>query len=116
MRSVGIGLCLPQPRRMRPPAPTHFGRSPRDEATHDQSRFAAARTPIVRNRGWAAWSAPGFGPVMTIATADERGANPSVGKLLAVLGVVYGDIGTSPLYALREAVTLAKQQGASRSA
>jgi KUP system potassium uptake protein len=27
------------------------------------------------------------------------------------IGVVYGDIGTSPLYALREAVTAAKQHG-----
>jgi KUP system potassium uptake protein len=31
---------------------------------------------------------------------------------LGSIGVVYGDIGTSPLYALREAVTHAKQQGA----
>jgi KUP system potassium uptake protein len=31
---------------------------------------------------------------------------------LGSIGVVYGDIGTSPLYALREAVTAAKQQGA----
>jgi len=32
---------------------------------------------------------------------------------LGSIGVVYGDIGTSPLYALREAVTAAQQQGAS---
>jgi KUP system potassium uptake protein len=32
---------------------------------------------------------------------------------LGSIGVVYGDIGTSPLYALREAVSHAKQQGAS---
>ena len=32
---------------------------------------------------------------------------------LGSIGVVYGDIGTSPLYALREAVTAAKQHGAS---
>ena len=31
---------------------------------------------------------------------------------LGSIGVVYGDIGTSPLYALREAVTAAKQHGA----
>jgi len=32
---------------------------------------------------------------------------------LGSIGVVYGDIGTSPLYALREAVTAAKNHGAS---
>ena len=32
---------------------------------------------------------------------------------LGSIGVVYGDIGTSPLYALREAVTAAKRHGAS---
>ena len=32
---------------------------------------------------------------------------------LGSIGVVYGDIGTSPLYALREAVTAATKQGAS---
>jgi KUP system potassium uptake protein len=31
-------------------------------------------------------------------------ATPAVGVLLAVLGVVYGDIGTSPLYAIRASV------------
>ena len=29
---------------------------------------------------------------------------PAVGTLLAVLGVVYGDIGTSPLYAIRASI------------
>jgi len=29
---------------------------------------------------------------------------PAVGTLLAVLGVVYGDIGTSPLYAMRASI------------
>jgi KUP system potassium uptake protein len=41
---------------------------------------------------------------MTTATTDGEAAPrklPPVGVLLAVLGVVYGDIGTSPLYALR---------------
>ena len=32
---------------------------------------------------------------------------------LGSIGVVYGDIGTSPLYALREAVNAAKSHGAS---
>ncbi|HTB46964.1 MAG TPA: potassium transporter Kup [Acetobacteraceae bacterium] len=40
--------------------------------------------------------------VTTTATAaSEREALPRAGVLLAVLGVVYGDIGTSPLYALK---------------
>ena len=37
----------------------------------------------------------------TVATAPVRRAAPGAGVLLAVLGIVYGDIGTSPLYALR---------------
>jgi KUP system potassium uptake protein len=37
----------------------------------------------------------------TLAAPLERKAVPGAGVLLAVLGVVYGDIGTSPLYALR---------------
>ncbi len=35
----------------------------------------------------------------------------SAGLVLGALGVVYGDIGTSPLYALREAVAAASRQG-----
>jgi KUP system potassium uptake protein len=38
------------------------------------------------------------------AQRDSR-ALPSAGMLIAVLGVVYGDIGTSPLYALKAALT-----------
>jgi KUP system potassium uptake protein len=38
----------------------------------------------------------------TAAAADTAGRSvPRVGVLLAVLGVVYGDIGTSPLYAMK---------------
>ena len=46
---------------------------------------------------------------MTTATADGRAAHsklPQFGMLLAVLGVVYGDIGTSPLYALRASLQI----------
>ena len=45
---------------------------------------------------------------MTVATTAgglHRPA-PSVGMLLAVLGVVYGDIGTSPLYAFKASMQL----------
>ena len=40
---------------------------------------------------------------MTVAAvaARERRHTPEFGVLLAVLGVVYGDIGTSPLYAFK---------------
>ncbi|HEY6441123.1 MAG TPA: KUP/HAK/KT family potassium transporter, partial [Acetobacteraceae bacterium] len=40
---------------------------------------------------------------MTVAAAAGglRRPVPAVGVLLAVLGVVYGDIGTSPLYAFK---------------
>ena len=36
-------------------------------------------------------------------TSSQRELSPAV--LLAALGVVYGDIGTSPLYALKESLT-----------
>jgi KUP system potassium uptake protein len=39
---------------------------------------------------------------MSNPAATERSA-PSLVLILAVLGVVYGDIGTSPLYAMRAA-------------
>jgi len=42
----------------------------------------------------------------TAAAAAHRKAAPDLGVLLGVLGVVYGDIGTSPLYAFRAALLL----------
>ena len=45
---------------------------------------------------------------MTVAAAAgglHRPA-PAIGMLLAVLGVVYGDIGTSPLYAFKASMQL----------
>src|SRR5262249_55851426 len=47
--------------------------------------------------------------------ADTNGTHPQAGfwaLTLGSLGVVYGDIGTSPLYAFREAVTAAAAAGA----
>ena len=43
---------------------------------------------------------------MTVAAAAAtiRRPVPAVGTLLAVLGVVYGDIGTSPLYTVKTAL------------
>ncbi len=44
---------------------------------------------------------------MTVAVAaDARKAAPGVGALMAVLGVVYGDIGTSPLYAFKASLQM----------
>src|SRR5688500_12637917 len=58
---------------------------------------------------------------MAQSTAVSRGAEPDSdahsGKIwalaLASLGVAYGDIGTSPLYALREAVHYSMKSGLS---
>ena len=45
---------------------------------------------------------------MTVAATAGglRKPAPAVGMLLAVLGVVYGDIGTSPLYAFKASMQL----------
>ena len=45
---------------------------------------------------------------MTVAAAAGglRRPAPAIGMLLAVLGVVYGDIGTSPLYAFKASMQL----------
>lgn len=45
---------------------------------------------------------------MTVATAaaELRRPTPAISTLLAVLGVVYGDIGTSPLYAFKASMQL----------
>src|SRR5436305_5601319 len=55
-------------------------------------------------------------PVPETAAADGHGeAHSTAGfkaLLLGSIGVVYGDIGTSPLYALREAVVAASGSGA----
>ena len=40
------------------------------------------------------------------ATAEHRKPKPSFGVLMAVLGIVYGDIGTSPLYAFKASLQL----------
>jgi KUP system potassium uptake protein len=42
----------------------------------------------------------------TTAVVDHPRRLPQFGAMLAVLGVVYGDIGTSPLYAFRAALSL----------
>jgi len=44
---------------------------------------------------------------VTTAAADHPRRLPQFGAVLAVLGVVYGDIGTSPLYAVRESALAA---------
>src|SRR5271154_6078216 len=52
-------------------------------------------------------SAPAGGDVPVDGTADTRSRAGFWGLTLGSIGVVYGDIGTSPLYALREAVIAA---------
>jgi len=50
---------------------------------------------------------------MTAHTADGSSHRPSgfLGLALGSVGVVYGDIGTSPLYAMREALRAAGRDG-----
>ncbi|MGU3465738.1 KUP/HAK/KT family potassium transporter, partial [Methylobacterium sp. C33D] len=50
-------------------------------------------------------------PVARKPGATRHG--PGTALLLGALGVVYGDIGTSPLYAFKEAVKAATSGGAS---
>ena len=52
-------------------------------------------------------SAPIGGEVPVNGSADARSSAGFLGLTLGSIGVVYGDIGTSPLYALREAVVAA---------
>ena len=43
---------------------------------------------------------------VTTSVSEHRAAAPRLGVLLGVLGIVYGDIGTSPLYAFKAALQL----------
>ncbi len=47
---------------------------------------------------------------VTTVAADRPRRLPQFGAVLAVLGVVYGDIGTSPLYAFKAALDLFKER------
>ncbi|MBV8613471.1 MAG: KUP/HAK/KT family potassium transporter, partial [Acetobacteraceae bacterium] len=47
---------------------------------------------------------------VTTAAAERPRRLPQFGSVLAVLGVVYGDIGTSPLYAFKAALDLFKER------
>ncbi len=47
---------------------------------------------------------------VTTAAADHPRRLPQFGAMVAVLGVVYGDIGTSPLYAFKAALDLFKDR------
>ena len=49
----------------------------------------------------------------TTAEAGTRRRLPEFGAIIAVLGVVYGDIGTSPLYAFKAALGLFGERGVS---
>src|SRR5579863_3678740 len=65
------------------------------------------RAGTPHERGRLGLAAAG-GPMVTAAAAAGalRRPAPAVGTLLAVLGVVYGDIGTSPLYAFKASLQL----------
>src|SRR5271163_2328209 len=56
-------------------------------------------------------SAPAGSEAPVNGSADGRSRAGFWGLTLGSIGVVYGDIGTSPLYALREAVLAASNQG-----
>ena len=47
-----------------------------------------------------------------VTASDHHARQPRVGAALGALGIVYGDIGTSPLYALKEAVRAASGDNA----
>src|SRR4051812_50065616 len=75
------------------PALLHCAVQPRPIPMSSESAITAAETPAA-NGHCEAHSTAGFKSLM-----------------LGSIGVVYGDIGTSPLYALREAVTAASGGG-----
>ncbi|WP_041527215.1 potassium transporter Kup [Paracoccus aminophilus] len=50
-------------------------------------------------------------PDRAIEAHDHTNQKLTAGLVLACLGVVYGDIGTSPLYALRESLVHAREEG-----
>ena len=61
-------------------------------------------------------SGPEIGPTVTSTESHDPNRAPSAALVLGCLGVVYGDIGTSPLYALRESLLHAHQHGMAESA
>ncbi len=71
-------------------------------------------------RDTASNGAGGIAPTPTLDTAlaanpdihvDSHGRSSLLGLAVASIGVVYGDIGTSPLYALRESLAHTKDRG-----
>ena len=50
------------------------------------------------------------------ATGEHGHGKAGPGLVLASIGVVYGDIGTSPLYALRESLAHAHEEGLTETA
>jgi len=78
--------------RVRPRLPRHVHRG-----------FPDARLPETRTAPHPANAEPAMSAA---ANATKPRALPPFGALLAVLGVVYGDIGTSPLYAFHASLVL----------
>src|SRR5579872_2405088 len=77
----------------------------RDPASSRDAALGAGREP-VSNSMTDSVSAPVGSEVPVAGSVDARSAG-LWGLALGSIGVVYGDIGTSPLYALREAVVAA---------
>ncbi|MBE7249461.1 MAG: KUP/HAK/KT family potassium transporter, partial [Actinomycetospora chiangmaiensis] len=57
--------------------------------------------------------APAANPPVEAGETEPAHGRLKAGLILGALGVVYGDIGTSPLYAFKEAVKAATSGGAS---
>ena len=74
--------------------------------------------PVVEPRGIDAGeqSPPVVPPTAHPLPHPHPDATPGAALILATLGVVYGDIGTSPLYALRESLLHAREHGMAETA
>jgi KUP system potassium uptake protein len=80
-------------------------------------RDVSSSPPDTATAGLPRATAEGVPRVETPAAAAPHGAAErplTTGLLLAVLGVVYGDIGTSPLYAVRATLLLVSADGIGR--
>eukprot|EP01132_Coremiostelium_polycephalum_P014476 gene14476-17574_t len=83
-------------------APLHLSEFPRSKTAHAvdsigaRSRRAVYKRPQVKGQEWLMGQASS-----QAAGAEQSNAKP-IGMLVAAVGVVYGDIGTSPLYTLKE--------------
>src|SRR4051812_44729637 len=91
------------------PSPLPNGRGRSDRRTPPIQELSSI-LPVIPERGSRA-DFPRIGIVMAaVADAHADGARGGIASralVVGALGVVFGDIGTSPLYALREAAVAA---------